>query len=33
LIVPGSTVELADGRTARVLGLPFGSLPGAGVCA
>jgi folate-binding protein YgfZ len=33
LIVPGSTVPLEDGRTARVLGLPYGSLPGAGVCA
>ncbi|HEY5676480.1 MAG TPA: hypothetical protein VIR81_06845 [Myxococcales bacterium] len=33
LIVPGSTVQLADGRAARVLGLPYGSLPGAGVCA
>ncbi|HET7788618.1 MAG TPA: hypothetical protein VFL36_21770 [Myxococcales bacterium] len=33
LIVPGSTVQLPDGRAARVLGLPFGSLPGAGVCA
>ena len=32
-IAPGSEVQLADGRTARVLGLPFGSLPGAGVCA
>jgi folate-binding protein YgfZ len=32
-IVPGSTVALEDGRTARVLGLPYGSLPGAGVCA
>jgi folate-binding protein YgfZ len=32
LIVPGSTVPLADGRAARVLGLPYGSLPGAGVC-
>ncbi len=32
-IVPGSTVPLEDGRTARVLGLPYGSLPGAGVCA
>jgi folate-binding protein YgfZ len=33
LIVPGSAVPLEDGRTARVLGLPHGSLPGAGVCA
>jgi len=33
LIVPGSTVALEDGRTATVLGLPYGSLPGAGVCA
>jgi len=33
LIVPGSAVQLADGRAARVLGLPYGSLPGAGVCA
>jgi len=33
LIVPGSTVQLEDGRTATVLGLPYGSLPGAGVCA
>ena len=33
LIVPGSTVPLEDGRIAKVLGLPFGSLPGAGVCA
>jgi folate-binding protein YgfZ len=32
-IVPGSEVKLEDGRTARVLGLPYGSLPGAGVCA
>lgn len=32
-IAPGSEVALADGRTARVLGLPYGSLPGAGVCA
>jgi folate-binding Fe-S cluster repair protein YgfZ len=31
-IVPGSEVPLEDGRTARVLGLPYGSLPGAGVC-
>ncbi|MCA1827742.1 MAG: folate-binding protein YgfZ [Myxococcales bacterium] len=33
LIVPGSRVELEDGREATVLGLPYGSLPGAGVCA
>jgi folate-binding protein YgfZ len=33
LIVPGSTVPLEDGRAARVLGLPYGSQPGAGVCA
>jgi len=33
LIVPGSAVELEDGRIATVLGLPYGSLPGAGVCA
>jgi hypothetical protein len=33
LIAPGSAVALEDGRSARVLGLPFGSLPGAGVCA
>ena len=33
LIVPGSSVALEDGRTATVLGLPYGSLPGAGVCA
>jgi folate-binding protein YgfZ len=32
-IVPGATVPLEDGRTARVLGLPFGSRPGGGVCA
>jgi folate-binding protein YgfZ len=32
-IVPGSEVPLEDGRIARVLGLPFGSRPGAGVCA
>ncbi len=32
-IAPGSEVQLADGRRARVLGLPFGSLPGGGVCA
>jgi len=33
LIVPGSAVQLEDGRTANVLGLPYASLPGAGVCA
>ena len=33
LIVPGSAVPLQDGRSATVLGLPYGSLPGAGVCA
>jgi folate-binding protein YgfZ len=33
LIVPGSSVPLEDGRTARVLGLPYGSMPGGGVCA
>jgi len=33
LIVPGSRVKLEDGREATVLGLPYGSLPGAGVCA
>lgn len=33
LIVPGSTVLLEDGRSATVLGLPFASQPGAGVCA
>jgi folate-binding protein YgfZ len=32
-IIPGATVPLEDGRTARVLGLPFGSRPGGGVCA
>jgi hypothetical protein len=32
LIVPGSAVALEDGRTATVLGLPYGSLPGGGVC-
>jgi folate-binding protein YgfZ len=32
-IVPGAQVLLEDGRTARVLGLPFGSKPGGGVCA
>ena len=31
-IVPGAEVPLADGRVATVLGLPFGSRPGAGVC-
>ena len=33
LIVPGATVQLEDGRAATVLGLPFDSKPGAGVCA
>jgi folate-binding protein YgfZ len=33
LMAPGSKVELEDGRIATVLGLPFGSRPGAGVCA
>jgi folate-binding protein YgfZ len=33
LIVPGSTVALEGGRTATVLGLPYGSRPGAGQCA
>ncbi len=33
LIVPGSKVALDDGRQATVLGLPYGSQPGAGVCA
>lgn len=33
LIVAGSQVPLEDGRMATVLGLPYGSLPGAGVCA
>ena len=33
LIGPGSEVALEDGRSATVLGLPYGSLPGAGVCA
>ena len=33
LIGPGSQVLLEDGRTATVLGLPFASQPGAGVCA
>ncbi|MBS2023320.1 MAG: folate-binding protein YgfZ [Deltaproteobacteria bacterium] len=32
-MAPGSVVDLADGRKATVLGLPYGSLPGAGVCA
>src|SRR3989440_2988814 len=32
LIVPASAVPLEDGRTAKVLGLPYGSQPGAGVC-
>ena len=31
-IVPGSLVPLEGGRVATVLGLPFGSRPGAGVC-
>jgi folate-binding protein YgfZ len=33
LIAPGSEARIEDGRTATVLGLPFGSRPGAGVCA
>ena len=33
LILPGSKVALGDGREATVLGLPYGSQPGAGVCA
>jgi hypothetical protein len=33
LIVPGSQVPLENGRSAVVLGLPYGSQPGAGVCA
>jgi len=33
LIAPGGQVALEDGRAATVLGLPFGSRPGAGVCA
>jgi len=33
LIVPGSKVDLEDGRSATVLGLPYESRPGAGVCA
>ena len=33
LILPGSKVSLAEGREATVLGLPYGSQPGAGVCA
>jgi len=33
LIAAGSVVSLEDGREATVLGLPYGSLPGAGVCA
>jgi len=33
LIVPGTQVALEDGRAATVLGLPYGSLPGGGVCA
>ena len=32
LIVPGSQVPLEDGRAATVLGLPYESRPGAGVC-
>ena len=32
-MAPGTTVELEDGRMATVLGLPFGSRPGGGVCA
>jgi folate-binding protein YgfZ len=32
-IVPGASVLLEDGRVASVLGLPFGSKPGGGVCA
>jgi folate-binding protein YgfZ len=31
-IVPEAKVQLEDGREATVLGLPFGSRPGAGVC-
>ena len=33
LMAPGTKIELEDGRMATVLGLPFGSRPGAGVCA
>jgi len=33
LMTPGTRVELEDGRMATVLGLPFGSRPGGGVCA
>jgi folate-binding protein YgfZ len=33
LLAPGTTVQLEDGRMATVLGLPFGSRPGGGVCA
>jgi hypothetical protein len=32
-MAPGSSIALEDGRTAKVLGLPFGSRPGGGVCA
>jgi folate-binding protein YgfZ len=31
-MAPGSTAKLDDGREATVLGLPYGSRPGAGVC-
>src|SRR5207245_5616570 len=33
MILPGSALPLEDGRAAQVLGLPYGSQPGAGVCA
>jgi folate-binding protein YgfZ len=33
LMAPGTKVALEDGRMATVLGLPFGSRPGGGVCA
>ncbi|TMB28913.1 MAG: hypothetical protein E6J62_16885 [Deltaproteobacteria bacterium] len=33
LMAPGTKVELEDGRMTTVLGLPFGSRPGGGVCA
>ena len=33
LMVPDTRIELEDGRMATVLGLPFGSRPGGGVCA
>ncbi|MFL5439766.1 MAG: YgfZ/GcvT domain-containing protein [Myxococcales bacterium] len=33
LMAPGTKVALEDGRIATVLGLPYGSRPGAGVCA